>query len=88
MSDTTWHPTAFRSHTLAQVMGGEDLVGQNVTVCGFAEALRGKGKICFVDLRDGTGRVQVFLKLENMDEAEFEATLHATAENILDVPHT
>ena len=63
----TWHPTAYRTHNLGQIQAGEDLVGQTVTVCGFAEALRGKGKICFVDLRDGTGRAQIFFKQDKMD---------------------
>ncbi len=84
MSDeTTWHPTSYRSHNLGQIQNGAEIVGQTVTVCGFAEALRGKGKICFVDLRDGTGCVQVFLKQENMAEEEFIAVQSASRETTI-----
>ena len=46
-----WHPTAYRTHTLGEIQDkGADLVqGTEVTVCGFMEANRGKGAICFVD---------------------------------------
>ncbi len=81
--DITWHPTAFRSHTLGQIQGGAVMVGQAVTICGFAEALRGKGKICFVDLRDGTGKVQVFLKQDNLPVDEFTAVQSASRETTL-----
>ena len=44
-----WHPTAYRTHTLGEIQErGADLVGKEVTVCGFMEANRGKGAICFV----------------------------------------
>ena len=63
------HPTSFRSHSLAQIQSqGEELIEQEVTICGFAQAIRGKGKICFVDLRDGTGTCQVFLKQGIVDD--------------------
>ena len=53
---TTWVPTAYRTHTLGELQAnGADLVDTEVTVIGFMEANRGKGAICFVDLRDGTG---------------------------------
>ena len=59
--DTVGIPTSFRTHTLGQIQNeGADLVGSEVKVCGYMEANRGKGKICFMDIRDGTGRVQVF----------------------------
>ena len=56
---TTWVPTAFRTHTLGELQAnGADLIDKDVTVIGFMEANRGKGAICFVDLRDGTGKTQ------------------------------
>ena len=34
-----WHPTAYRTHTLGEIQSkGADLVGKEVTVCGFMEA--------------------------------------------------
>ena len=66
---TTWVPTSYRTHTLGQIQAlGADLVDQEVTVAGFMEANRGKGAICFVDLRDGTGITQIFLKKDNIGE--------------------
>ena len=45
--ETVWHPTSFRTHTLGQIQSdGASLVGNEVTVCGYMEANRGKGKIC------------------------------------------
>ena len=85
MSDVTWHPTAYRTHNLGQISEGADLVGKEVTVCGFAEALRGKGKICFVDLRDGTGRAQVFLKQGNLPDEELESIQNASRESTLQI---
>ena len=68
---TTWVPTAFRTHTLGELQEkGADLVGKDVTVIGFMEANRGKGKICFMDVRDGTGKVQVFLKQGGVSDEE------------------
>ena len=85
MSDVTWHPTAYRTHTLSQISEGADLVGNEVTVCGFAEALRGKGKICFVDLRDGTGKAQIFLKQGNLPDEELTAIQNASRESTIQI---
>ena len=50
---TTWVPTAYRTHTLHELqLNGAELLDSEVTVIGFMEANRGKGAICFVDLRD------------------------------------
>jgi aspartyl-tRNA synthetase len=63
MADSTLYPTAYRTHSLDQIQTqGADLLDKEVTICGYAQAIRGKGKICFLDLRDGTGLCQVFLK--------------------------
>ena len=62
-------PTAYRTHTLGELQAnGADLIDKDVTVIGFMEANRGKGAICFVDLRDGTGKTQIFLKADNVGE--------------------
>ena len=55
-----WLPTAYRSHTIGQVVtNGGDMVGSQVTLAGYAESVRGRGGVCFVMLRDGTGRIQL-----------------------------
>ena len=64
---TTYIATAYRTHTLGEIQShGAELLDQEVTVAGFMEANRGKGAICFVDLRDGTGTTQIFLKSDNI----------------------
>jgi lysyl-tRNA synthetase class 2 len=40
--------------------------GPDVTVAGRVMAMRGMGKASFVDLRDGSGRIQVYLKQETL----------------------
>ncbi len=84
MGDSKWHPTAYRSHTLGQIQSnGTELVDEEVTICGFAEAIRGKGKICFLDLRDGTGRCQVFLKQGNVEDETLASVQNASRESTI-----
>ena len=81
---STWVPTAYRTHTLGEIQSnGSNLVGQEVTVSGFMEANRGKGAICFVDLRDGTGTTQVFLKADNVGEEALDMIQRMTRESTL-----
>lgn len=69
MAEVEYHPTAYRTHTLGQIQElGSDLIGKEVKICGFMEASRGKGKICFMDIRDGTGRCQIFFKEGAVDD--------------------
>ena len=84
-----WRPTAYRSHAIGQVVAnGADMVGSEVTVAGYAETVRGRGAICFLMLRDGTGRIQAFLKKDNMDEGLFDAIQSATRESTIQVTGT
>ena len=81
---TTWVPTSYRTHTLGQIQDlGADLIGQEVTVAGFMEANRGKGAICFVDLRDGTGTTQIFLKGDNVGDETLDLVQRMTRESTL-----
>jgi len=83
---SNWKPTAYRTHTIGQVVdGGKSLVGSEVTVAGFAETVRGRGAICFLMLRDGTGRIQAFLKKDNMDANLFDAIQSTTRESTIQV---
>jgi len=82
----TWHPTAYRTHTLSEIQNnGGVLVGQEVKICGFMEANRGKGKICFIDIRDGTGKVQVFLKQGLISDEELETAQNLSRESTIQV---
>ncbi len=81
-----WRPTAYRSHTIGQVVSnGADIIGSEVTVAGYAETVRGRGGICFLMLRDGTGHIQAFLKRDNMDESLFGTIQSATRESTIQV---
>lgn len=67
-----------RTHALKAVLERFDALkdsGEEVIVAGRLMSLRGHGKIAFVDLYDGTGRIQIFLSKENMDEAMYELFL-------------
>ena len=87
MRDSTeWKPTSYRSHTIGQVVElGESLLGSEVTISGYAETVRGRGAICFLLLRDGTGRIQAFLKRGNMDEDSFDSIQSASRESTVQV---
>ena len=81
-----WKPTAYRSHTIGQVVAnGEELTGGEVTIAGYAETVRGRGGICFLMLRDGTGQMQAFLKRDNLDGDLFDAIQSATRESTIQV---
>ena len=59
MRDNRMATTSYRSHTIGQVVSlGDSLIGTEVTISGYAETVRGRGAICFLMLRDGTGRIQ------------------------------
>jgi aspartyl-tRNA synthetase len=87
MRDSTdWLPTSYRTHTIGQIVsGGADLVGEEVSVAGYAETVRGRGAIAFIMLRDGTGHIQAFAKRDNMEKASFEALQSATRESTIQV---
>tara|TARA_B100000686_G_scaffold251983_1_gene262577 strand:+ start:1574 stop:2905 length:1332 start_codon:yes stop_codon:yes gene_type:complete len=61
------------------------MVGSEVTIAGYAETVRGRGAICFLMLRDGTGRIQAFLKKDNMDEGSFDSIQTASRESTIQV---
>ena len=75
-------PTHYRTHTLGEIQAnGADLINSEVTVAGFMEANRGKGAICFVDLRDGTGKTQIFLKADNVGSEALDMVQRMTRES-------
>ena len=45
----------------------EALIGQSVTVCGWADVARNLGGVCFIDLRDHEGIVQVVAEPDAKD---------------------
>ena len=77
-------PPHYRTHTLGEIQtNGAKLIDSEVVVAGFMEANRGKGAICFVDLRDGTGKTQIFLKSDNVGEEALDMVQRMTRESTL-----
>jgi lysyl-tRNA synthetase class 2 len=67
-----------RTHTTQQAV---DIVNQNkenlltqefkANVAGRITAKRGMGKTAFMDLRDGTGKIQLFFRIDNLGEGKY-----------------
>ena len=57
----------------------ESLIGQSVTLCGWADVARDLGGVCFIDLRDHEGIVQV---VAEPSDAAGNAAVVATAEQV------
>ncbi|QCO68351.1 aspartate--tRNA ligase [Luteimonas yindakuii] len=57
----------------------EAMIGQTVTLCGWADVARNLGGVCFIDLRDHEGIVQI---VAEPGEAEGNADVVAIAETI------
>ena len=49
----------------------EGYEGKTVRVAGRLMSKRGQGKVMFCDLQDSTGRIQLFVKIDEMGEEEF-----------------
>ena len=50
----------------------DQMEGKSVSVSGRLMSKRGMGKVLFCDLQDAAGRIQIYLKFDEMDEAVFE----------------
>lgn len=62
-------PRFARTHTAAdavEVLGDAQEDSTTVSVSGRITAMRGMGKASFLDVRDGSGRIQAYLKQENV----------------------
>ena len=51
----------------------DEMEGQAVTVAGRLMSKRGMGKVSFCDLQDKTGRIQIYARKDEMDEAVYNA---------------
>lgn len=51
----------------------DQMEGQGVTVAGRLMSKRGMGKVSFCDLQDKTGRIQLYARRDEMDEAVYNA---------------
>ena len=66
----------------------KDLVGQTVTVKGWAYNVRSSGSIAFLQLRDGSGFTQAVVAKPNVDEASWNAAVDTTIESSVIVTGT
>ncbi|MGM9669939.1 MAG: lysine--tRNA ligase, partial [Faecousia sp.] len=58
--------------TSAQIRDNFDAMeGQTVSLAGRIMSKRGMGKVSFCDLQDQEGRIQLYVKFDEMDEADF-----------------
>lgn len=64
------------------------LVGQAVTVEGWAYNVRSSGSIAFLQIRDGSGFVQAVIAKNSVDEASWNAAVEATIESSVRVTGT
>jgi len=70
-------PRFSRSHTILQVverfspLAAEEKSGETVTVAGRLVALRRMGRAAFLDLRDGTGKIQIHASLDALGEEKY-----------------
>ncbi|HUS82637.1 MAG TPA: OB-fold nucleic acid binding domain-containing protein, partial [Dehalococcoidia bacterium] len=72
-------PRFHRSHTTEAAIqaflewekAGASGDAPEVTIAGRMTALRDMGKVTFVDLRDGSGKVQVYLKSDTLGESTY-----------------
>ena len=51
----------------------EEMEGQDVAISGRLMSKRGMGKVMFCDLQDSEGRIQIYLKFDEMEQSNFEA---------------
>lgn len=64
-----------RTHEIGQVLGGFNVLegeGARLTVAGRVRAMRTHGGSSFVDIEDGTGRIQLFFKKDELEEGIFQ----------------
>ena len=49
----------------------DELEGTEITIAGRLMSKRGMGKVSFCDLQDRTGRIQLYARRDEMDEADY-----------------
>jgi lysyl-tRNA synthetase class 2 len=62
-----------RTHTAAEVLEHfDELAGQEITLVGRIMLFRPMGKAVFAHIEDGSGRIQIYIKRDNVGEAAFK----------------
>lgn len=64
---------ATQTHTASQINEGfDELEEKDVTICGRIMTWRDMGKANFIDIHDRTGRMQVYVRMNDIGEEEFK----------------
>ncbi len=72
--DPYLHTRFERDHKAQEIVDGfEELEGKTVRLAGRVMSRRGMGKVSFMDLRDSSGRVQLYAKIDVMGEEPYRA---------------
>lgn len=73
--------TRFVSTTTAQEIKDhfDEMEGKPVSIAGRLMSKRGMGKVSFCDLQDKTGRIQLYARKDEMDEARTTASRNTTS---------
>ena len=62
-----------RSNTNAEIVSGfETFDTKKVTLAGRIVAIRGHGKLTFIDIKDGTGKIQLYIKDEDLKNPNYK----------------
>ncbi|MCI5592844.1 MAG: lysine--tRNA ligase [Oscillospiraceae bacterium] len=65
---------AEQTHTAAKIVENYDeLEGKDVSICGRIMTWRDMGKANFIDIRDRSGRMQIYVRMNDIGEEEFAA---------------
>ena len=63
-----------RTHTSEQVKEGYDeLEGKEVTIAGRIMSKRGQGEVVFSDIHDKDGKIQLFIKIDEVGEENLKS---------------
>ncbi len=61
------------THRAAEILDNFDsLEGQQVTIAGRIMSKRGHGKVSFAHIQDGSGLVQIYARINELGEEEYE----------------
>jgi len=75
-----------RTHLAREIVEQfEDLDGQEVSIAGRLTACRHMGKACFADLVDGSGRIQLFARRNDLGDERYQAFLELDLGDFLGV---
>jgi lysyl-tRNA synthetase class 2 len=63
-----------RTHTIAEALEALEKGGETqVSVCGRLRGVRAMGRVAFADIEDGTGRIQLFLRADEIGKRALKA---------------